>query len=467
MEKLRDYRNKAWILGIGLILSAIIFSIGLEEICWPLFLIGTLSMVVALFLGRDIKKSSFEEEQSIAKKNQEAAIIAAQEREQRELRAEERWKERVKQKQEEEQSLEAYKDKIYALALKITINPSQNELFENFLKEIPINIFIYTTHYSLFETFLLDNLPISIGKNGGKVLWTTEADFGIIRPFTSLDFASSSAGWIVDVRNFYFDKFQKMIKLLINTVKFDNYYDAQFVLLRLIQLRASSWCRGELERITGIEFPNIENSSLGECLFIYYSTYKSKIEKIFEEPALCYLTHLLIYNNKFEIIPNEDYQNYLAKTQLVKSLLISKREEFEYRMFEVRMKKTRLINEPKLSILDIDMMSGEEFENFIAKLFTKLGYHTRVTKLTGDYGVDIVAEKGELKIAIQAKCHVNPISNSAIQEITAGMKFYQCQRGMVVTNSTFTKSAIELARTNKIQLWDRKVLEEKISEVEI
>jgi HJR/Mrr/RecB family endonuclease len=66
---------------------------------------------------------------------------------------------------------------------------------------------------------------------------------------------------------------------------------------------------------------------------------------------------------------------------------------------------------------------------------------------------------------IPTKCYAGSVSNSAVQEIVAGMKYYNCQRGVVVTNSTFTKAATELARKNTIQLWDRKILEEKISEI--
>jgi HJR/Mrr/RecB family endonuclease len=48
-------------------------------------------------------------------------------------------------------------------------------------------------------------------------------------------------------------------------------------------------------------------------------------------------------------------------------------------------------------------------------------------------------------------------------EAFAGMKYYKANRCMVITNSTFSKSAIELAQTNNVILWDRQVLIEKIN----
>jgi restriction system protein len=56
------------------------------------------------------------------------------------------------------------------------------------------------------------------------------------------------------------------------------------------------------------------------------------------------------------------------------------------------------------------------------------------------------------------------VSNKAIQEVVAGMKYYDLKKGIVVTNNYFTKSAIELGNSNDVVLWDRVILKEKISE---
>ena len=47
-------------------------------------------------------------------------------------------------------------------------------------------------------------------------------------------------------------------------------------------------------------------------------------------------------------------------------------------------------------------------------------------------------------------------------EAVAGSRFYNANQCMVITNSAFTKTAIELARANNVILWDRKTLIEKI-----
>ena len=91
-----------------------------------------------------------------------------------------------------------------------------------------------------------------------------------------------------------------------------------------------------------------------------------------------------------------------------------------------------------------------------------MGYSARVTQHSGDQGVDVIAEKGTAKLAIQAKCYGSAVGNSAVQEAVAGMAYYGCNKAMVVSNSTFTKGASELARANGVVLWGRDVIKQKL-----
>ncbi len=123
------------------------------------------------------------------------------------------------------------------------------------------------------------------------------------------------------------------------------------------------------------------------------------------------------------------------------------------------------ISENKKSIVDIDLMSGAEFEKFIAELLNKFGFNAQATKLSGDQGVDVIATKNDIKIAIQTKCYSMPVGNNAIQEAVAGKAYYHADKCMVITNSIFTKSAKNLAKANDVELWDREVLIEKLEEL--
>ena len=98
-------------------------------------------------------------------------------------------------------------------------------------------------------------------------------------------------------------------------------------------------------------------------------------------------------------------------------------------------------------------MDGYEYEHLVAKYLKGHGYTgVEVTKASGDFGVDVIARKGHHKYAVQCKYYKNPVGLSAIQQAVAGKSFYNCDTAMVVTNSTFTKAAIKLARANNVIL---------------
>lgn len=122
-------------------------------------------------------------------------------------------------------------------------------------------------------------------------------------------------------------------------------------------------------------------------------------------------------------------------------------------------------SQAKYDIESIDLMSGSEFEQFITYMFNQMGYKASNTKLSGDQGIDVIAEKGNSKIAIQTKCYSQPVGNHAIMEAVAGAKYYNANKCMVITNSTFTKSARELAKSNNVVLWDRQILKEKLEQI--
>lgn len=111
-------------------------------------------------------------------------------------------------------------------------------------------------------------------------------------------------------------------------------------------------------------------------------------------------------------------------------------------------------------IREIDGMEGHAFEYFCADLLRKNGFSdVNVTPGSGDQGVDILAEKGGVKYAIQCKNYASPLSNTPVQEVNAGKIFYGCHVGAVMTNSTFTLGAINLAKATGILLWDRAIVE--------
>lgn len=114
---------------------------------------------------------------------------------------------------------------------------------------------------------------------------------------------------------------------------------------------------------------------------------------------------------------------------------------------------------------DIDIMEGHDFEYFCAELLKKRGFlEVEVTKGSGDYGIDILAEKDGVTYAIQCKCYAAPVGVKAVQEAYAGRDYYDRMVGAVLTNQYFTAPAVEAAKKLKILLWDRGYLESMMEE---
>ena len=115
--------------------------------------------------------------------------------------------------------------------------------------------------------------------------------------------------------------------------------------------------------------------------------------------------------------------------------------------------------------LPFDSMEGHDFERFCADLLKARGFlEVEVTKGSGDFGVDILAEKDGVSYAFQCKRYDEPVGVKAVQEIYAGRDYYDRQIGVVMTNQYFTAPAVEAAKKLKILLWDRGYLEEMMEE---
>lgn len=114
---------------------------------------------------------------------------------------------------------------------------------------------------------------------------------------------------------------------------------------------------------------------------------------------------------------------------------------------------------------EMDLMEGHEFEYYCADLLKNHGFQeVEVTKGSGDYGVDILAQREGITYAVQCKRYDVPVGVHAIQEAYAGRDYYDRMVGVVMTNQYFTAPAVQVAQKLKILMWDRDYLEELAAE---
>lgn len=111
-------------------------------------------------------------------------------------------------------------------------------------------------------------------------------------------------------------------------------------------------------------------------------------------------------------------------------------------------------------------ISPIDYEQNICLKLKELGFSARVTKASCDQGVDVLAEKNDISFAIQCKMYSHPVGNKAVQEVSAGKQHYNTDYGVVVSNSSFTKSAKQLANSNDIILLNDNQLEQLLKYTE-
>lgn len=108
-----------------------------------------------------------------------------------------------------------------------------------------------------------------------------------------------------------------------------------------------------------------------------------------------------------------------------------------------------------LRLSDVDTMDGLGFEKYIANTLKKQGYSNVTLTEQYDYGVDIIANKDGVRWGIQVKRYSGLVKAEAVRQVVTGLRVYGCDRAMVITNSVFSRVAVQLADSNECVLVDR------------
>ncbi|HWO76944.1 MAG TPA: restriction endonuclease [Bacillus sp. (in: firmicutes)] len=107
------------------------------------------------------------------------------------------------------------------------------------------------------------------------------------------------------------------------------------------------------------------------------------------------------------------------------------------------------------SLTDIDKLTGIEFEELLYHLYTKQGYFVKLTPQSGDFGADLILQKGNQKIVVQAKRSSSKVGVEAVNEVLGGAGYYKANNKWVITNNYYTDNAIVQAYKNNVNLFDR------------
>ena len=100
-------------------------------------------------------------------------------------------------------------------------------------------------------------------------------------------------------------------------------------------------------------------------------------------------------------------------------------------------------------------MNPRQYEELVCEHFRKQGYKTELTPQSGDYGVDVFASKGKVKIAVQAKMYGNTnrkINRQMVMELHGAKDYFDCTRAIIATDGRLLPDALIVAKKLKIEI---------------
>ncbi len=118
------------------------------------------------------------------------------------------------------------------------------------------------------------------------------------------------------------------------------------------------------------------------------------------------------------------------------------------------------------NIRELASLSGLEFEDYLSRLFSELGYSVIETPASGDFGADLILEKDKSSIAVQAKRYSSKVGFDAVKEVYFAKSFYRTDEAWVISTDGYTAQAEEAAFHSGVKLIDAPELEMMIIQAE-
>ncbi len=113
-----------------------------------------------------------------------------------------------------------------------------------------------------------------------------------------------------------------------------------------------------------------------------------------------------------------------------------------------------------LSLDELRAVSSAQFEDEIARMFTRLGYEVKQTPYANDGGRDAIMMKDGNKYLVECKCYAKGglSGRPALQKFHSAIVTDNATSGFFVTTGGFSDPAVKFATENKIELIDASAL---------
>lgn len=111
-------------------------------------------------------------------------------------------------------------------------------------------------------------------------------------------------------------------------------------------------------------------------------------------------------------------------------------------------------------------MTPEEFEKYVSNIYKSEGYEVQLTPLSNDWGLDIIALKGNEKIGIQVKMYGNSsrkINRTMIMELHGAATFQDCTNIVMATDGEVMPDAVTVAKKLGVAIRYIKPIEDRLN----
>jgi len=123
--------------------------------------------------------------------------------------------------------------------------------------------------------------------------------------------------------------------------------------------------------------------------------------------------------------------------------------------------RAKFIGQPGTQKEKVDVLcnlSPKQFEQMTERLYSEMGYDTRLTQDSHDGGIDLIARINEGAkqefLIVQCKRHIGTVAVSVVRDLYGVVSSKKANRGVLVTCGKFSSDARKFANLNFIQLID-------------
>lgn len=369
-----------------------------------------------------------------------------------------------KELQEKERNIELEKHLSYFKENSPAIIKKYNKFVYNFIDRLSEKVnYPFVKMFNGGETPISSILVFPYRNSNSKLLLDTIKRDGL--HFTESDNPELNKK-IQELTEFFVKGLKKRIE---ETNEWQDHFTLPLLLYKIVRNNVIEYYHDKYLAEYGFESLEELCKNVPNCVFdadggIEILSNINSLSKVVATIGTVYYVYYFIYENDIDLPFVDTYKKICLEAQTIRAQSTEKKLEDD--LFGSSKKQNIATHHPvatALSPIDqVDNMSGAEFEIFMTQYFQKQGFKTIHTPISGDYGIDLIIENDFGKIGVQAKCYKNKVSLDAVQQVVAGLRYYGLSSGLVITNSYFQPSAIKLAASNNITLWDRNKLIEKL-----